>query len=103
MRETILKGSRIVVTTTVGAALVVLGIILTPLPGPGLLIILAGIAVLSREYRWARRLRDRLKARVMELKRIAMAKRETRRRGRVQPLDRPVDDIASPERHDIPA
>lgn len=76
MRETLVRTSRIVVTTTIGALLVALGVVLIPLPGPGLLIIIAGVAVLAREYRWARRVRDELKARAAELRRIAAQRRE---------------------------
>ncbi|BCJ35748.1 hypothetical protein Athai_32510 [Actinocatenispora thailandica] len=39
-----------------GGALVVLGLILVPLPGPGWLIVIAGLAVLAVEYAWARHL-----------------------------------------------
>jgi uncharacterized protein (TIGR02611 family) len=41
---------------TLGALLVVLGLILVPLPGPGWLIVVAGLAVLAIEYAWARNL-----------------------------------------------
>lgn len=40
----------------VGAALIVVGIILLPLPGPGWLIIFAGLGVLATEFEWAARL-----------------------------------------------
>lgn len=42
--------------TIVGAAVIVGGIILLPLPGPGWLIIFAGLGVLATEYTWAKRL-----------------------------------------------
>ena len=42
--------------TVVGVGIVVGGIILLPLPGPGWLIIFAGLGVLGTEYEWARRL-----------------------------------------------
>jgi uncharacterized protein (TIGR02611 family) len=42
--------------TVVGVAVVVGGIILLPLPGPGWLIIFAGLGILATEYEWARRL-----------------------------------------------
>ena len=46
----------------VGLALVVVGLVLAlPLvPGPGVLVVLVGLTVLSTEFEWARRLRDRL-------------------------------------------
>lgn len=40
-----------------GAVIIAIGIVLLPLPGPGWLIIFAGLAVWSIEFQWARRLR----------------------------------------------
>jgi uncharacterized protein (TIGR02611 family) len=37
-----------------GASLVAAGLVLVPLPGPGWLIVLAGLTVLAIEYAWAR-------------------------------------------------
>jgi uncharacterized protein (TIGR02611 family) len=42
--------------TVVGVAVIVVGIILLPLPGPGWLIIFAGMGLLATEYAWAARL-----------------------------------------------
>lgn len=39
-----------------GGAVVVLGFILIPLPGPGWLIVFAGLAILATEFVWAERL-----------------------------------------------
>ncbi len=44
----------------VGGILLLVGAALLVLPGPGLLVIAAGIAVLSLEFPWARRVLDRL-------------------------------------------
>jgi uncharacterized protein (TIGR02611 family) len=56
--------SKVVLVTALGALLVAAGIVMLVTPGPGLLAIAAGLAVLAREYRWARRLLDRAKARL---------------------------------------
>jgi uncharacterized protein (TIGR02611 family) len=48
--------------TLVGVCLVLGGIALMPLPGPGMLVVVAGLAVLATEYVWARRLLRRAKA-----------------------------------------
>ncbi len=45
-----------------GAVVVAVGLLLVPLPGPGWLIVLAGIAIWSLEFRWARRLLHRARA-----------------------------------------
>jgi uncharacterized protein (TIGR02611 family) len=39
-----------------GGALVVLGLIMVPAPGPGWLVVIAGLSVLAVEYAWARHL-----------------------------------------------
>lgn len=56
------RGRRIAVTV-VGFALVVVGLVMLVLPGPGLLAIVAGLAVLATEYAWARRALDEAKRR----------------------------------------
>jgi uncharacterized protein (TIGR02611 family) len=40
----------------VGAAVIVLGVLLLPLPGPGWVVIFLGLGVLASEFEWARRL-----------------------------------------------
>lgn len=40
----------------VGTLVVAIGVLLLPLPGPGWVIILAGLAILALEFHWARRL-----------------------------------------------
>ncbi|MDP9845405.1 TIGR02611 family protein [Streptosporangium lutulentum] len=41
---------------TVGAVLVAAGLIMVPFPGPGWLVVFAGLAVLATEFHWANRL-----------------------------------------------
>ena len=45
-----------IVVGVVGTALVVGGLLLVPLPGPGWLIVFAGLALMATEFTWARRL-----------------------------------------------
>lgn len=54
-RTTAVKQTRRLVVLVVGGSLIALGLLLIPLPGPGLLIILLGLTVLSWEFRWAKR------------------------------------------------
>ena len=44
------------VSTALGVGIVVAGVVLLPLPGPGWAIIFLGLAVLATEYAWAHRL-----------------------------------------------
>lgn len=42
-------------TGLAGAAVLFVGIILIPYPGPGWIIVFAGLAILAREFTWAKR------------------------------------------------
>ena len=44
-----------------GFALIALGAVMLVTPGPGWLSIAAGVALLAKDYEWARRWRDRLR------------------------------------------
>jgi Putative transmembrane protein (PGPGW) len=56
-----------------GFGLIILGIFLLVLPGPGILTILGGIALLSNEFAWAKGIADWAK------KKAALLKREEER------------------------
>lgn len=43
-----------VLVTVVGFTLIAIGLVLLVLPGPGILVIVAGFAVLATQYAWAR-------------------------------------------------
>lgn len=49
----------------IGTALVVTGLIMVPFPGPGWLVVFAGLAVLATEFTWASRLLAFAKDKVM--------------------------------------
>jgi uncharacterized protein (TIGR02611 family) len=55
------RNSKRAVITVIGFVLIIGGIILLPLPGPGWLVIFAGLAVLATEYVWAQRALDAAK------------------------------------------
>jgi len=59
------SGKRIAVTIA-GFAVVLVGLILIPLPGPGWLIVFAGLAILATEYVWAERLLTYAKRKVKQ-------------------------------------
>ncbi|MBN6052796.1 TIGR02611 family protein [Nonomuraea sp. RK-328] len=44
-----------IVIGAIGAVMVVGGLIMVPFPGPGWLVVFAGLAVLATEFHWARR------------------------------------------------
>lgn len=49
----VLRSSKRIAVTVVGAVLVAAGLVMLVLPGPGLLVVAAGFAVLGTEYVWA--------------------------------------------------
>jgi uncharacterized protein (TIGR02611 family) len=56
-------GVRRVIVGVIGALLVVLGVILLFIPGPGLLLLAAGVGLLSLEFDWAKKLFRRTRGR----------------------------------------
>jgi uncharacterized protein (TIGR02611 family) len=58
----------------IGLALILLGLLLLVLPGPGILTIAGGLAVLAPEFVWAQRLLDWMKSRY---RRYFVTKKET--------------------------
>lgn len=61
-----LRQARRLVVTVIGATVLIIGIIFIPLPGPGLLGIIAGLAILGTEFVWAKRLLTRIKTRARQ-------------------------------------
>jgi uncharacterized protein (TIGR02611 family) len=50
---------------TVGGLLVVVGLIMVPAPGPGWLVVIAGLSVLALEFEWARHVLELVRERVL--------------------------------------
>ena len=96
-RFTARNGRRIGITIA-GFAVMLAGVVLLVLPGPGWLLIFAGLAILSTEYVWARRLLMTAKRKAEEAKDAVVrrkngrAERKARRNG--LPASNPTDDVA---------
>lgn len=101
MKRVLLRASRVVAVSTAGFTLVAIGLVLVFTPGPGMVAIIAGLALLATEYLWARRLRDGLLERVGDLRTRARARRVAGR------IDGSHEDVAatdaSGDRDDVPA
>jgi hypothetical protein len=61
------KVVRRVAIAGVGGVVLFVGVLMIVLPGPAILVIPAGLAILGQEFTWARRLLDRLKTRAAAL------------------------------------
>lgn len=57
----ILRSTKRIVVLAIGLTLVAGGIALLVLPGPGLLVVIAGLAVLATEFAWAETMLDKAK------------------------------------------
>ncbi len=64
--ETMRQARRLIIFV-VGITLLLLGIVMLVTPGPGWLLIFAGLSVLAIEFVWARRLLKKVKTRSREL------------------------------------
>jgi hypothetical protein len=110
VRRFLLRGSRVVLHSVVGGALVAAGLIMLLTPGPGLLVMVVGLAVLAREYAWAGRMQGRVLSRFRDASTVARARlasrrlaRDTRRRAPSDlPLATPEDAGIEPEEDDTP-
>jgi uncharacterized protein (TIGR02611 family) len=81
-RSRMLNASYRVGVAALGAAVIAAGAAMLVLPGPGWAAIFVGLAILSTEFRWARRLTDRMRQVYQRAKKRALGQR-TRRRNQV--------------------
>ena len=82
---TTLKQAKRVVVIVVGFTILVLGIVLIVLPGPAILVIPLGLAILATEFVWARWLLVRFKRKTRRLKNAIVRKMQGDRRENSQP------------------
>lgn len=80
MKYGVKKAARKTGVTLLGFILIIGGIILLVLPGPGLLVIILGLIVLSWEYEWAKRQLHR--ARLAQQKAVAKARAKAKNSSR---------------------
>ena len=86
MRVIARNGKRMAVFV-VGCAVIAAGVAMLVLPGPGLLVVVAGLAILATEFAWAERLLDRAKEQAGKAKDKAQSTWRARRRRKQQELD----------------
>lgn len=60
MIKTLQQAKRIV-KVVIGFTILLIGLAMTVLPGPAIVVIPAGLAILATEFLWAKRLLDRIK------------------------------------------
>lgn len=75
----ILRSSKRLAVLVIGLTMVVGGLAMLVLPGPGILVVIAGLAVLATEFAWAEHLLDTAKEQATKAK--DRASRSLKRRG----------------------
>lgn len=73
------RSAKRVAVFIVGAALVLAGLVMMVTPGPGLVLIVIGLAVLATEFAWAAALRDKARDQALAAKEKAAARVRRRR------------------------
>ena len=63
-----LRHAKRVIVTVVGFTVLFLGIAMIVLPGPAIVVIPVGLAILAGEFVWARKLLDKVKSKVKSTK-----------------------------------
>ncbi|MDP8992055.1 MAG: PGPGW domain-containing protein [Actinomycetota bacterium] len=86
----IVRNSKRLAVTVVGVAVVVAGLVLLVLPGPGIVVVVLGFAILGTEYAWAA-------AGLEKTKQVADAAGRRTKRG-AQRIRRKVRDRKGPRR-----
>lgn len=79
MHRTLRRSTRLVADTVLGYVLLGLGLVMLVTPGPGIVAMIAGLAVLGRHYRWAHRLRGMAMGRVHDARTAVRARVASRR------------------------
>lgn len=64
MSKKLPKIVRQIIVLVLGIPVIIVGIILLPLPGPGWVVILAGLYIISREFAWAKKYIDYIEAKL---------------------------------------
>jgi len=95
-RSTVLVGVGLAGGTVTAA-----GVVMLVTPGPGLLVIVTGLAILATQFAWAERALERMKARARSARDKASARRYDRRAARTEAGLPPVADLppAEPPAH----
>jgi len=79
------KAARRIVVGVVGATVLIIGIIMLVTPGPALVVIPVGLAILSIEFTWARAWLRRLRESISSRNSTELHERAERHRDRVSP------------------
>lgn len=72
----LIRYARKIIVFIFGVGILILGIVLIPLPGPGLLICFAGLFILALEFEWAKTHLERSKTEIRKVTAKAKARQD---------------------------
>ena len=75
-----IKPAKKIAVFIIGATLIVIGVLLLVLPGPGVLVLFIGLLVLATEFEWAAKHRDRAKEHLNKLKNAARQQQKPKKK-----------------------
>ena len=81
------KSTLLVTVGLVGGTVTAAGVVMLVTPGPGLVVIIAGLAILATQFAWAERALDKVKEKARNARDNASARRAVRR---ADAAERPV-------------
>lgn len=81
------RSTKRIVVFAVGVSLIALGVVMLVVPGPGLLVIVVGLAVLATEFVWAEVMLDKAKERAKQAGGAAKQGLSKFRRRKPEPAD----------------
>ena len=85
------RAIRRAVVATVGSTMLLAGVLMLVLPGPGVVVILAALTLLASEFHWARRLKRKVVVWLRRrTKKLAEKRAEKRADKPINPADNPV-------------
>ncbi len=82
--QVIFRNGKRIAIFVVGNVLLLAGVVMLVVPGPGLLVIIAGLAVLATEFAWAEHLLDTAKEKAIQAKDKVTSRRWPWQRDRQQ-------------------
>ncbi len=72
-----LKHTKRLIVGVIGVTIILIGIALLALPGPGLIVIIVGLAVLASEFVWAKRLLEQARGHYVRMKSKVVNRKST--------------------------
>lgn len=88
--KTTVRAAKKIIIFIAGVIVILCGIVLLVIPGPGLLVMFVGLLILSLEFEWAKKWRDEAKKRLREMN--DKVRQQRQKKDSAKDIDRPRND-----------